>query len=219
MFKTTICVIVLAAIFAFAGVQPLAGYKDSVVNWFAEIDITSSSVANDQTEYAEVKPTQNDNNHVIMPNTKNVDNDIYDSNRLSLIEREVVSLVNDMRANRDSPTLVWDNELYSYSKSHSEEMAKRRQLFHTPEGMPYAENCWGGEGTTHWDAAAIVDGWMTSDFHRTWLLCPNVKHVAVGIATSDNGMYASWTFWVGETNYYTDWWYCNGSGKPPKWWY
>jgi hypothetical protein len=60
---------------------------------------------------------------------------------------------------------------------------------------------------------------MNSDFHRTWLLCPNLKHIAVGIVISDTGMYASWTFWVSETNYYTDWWYSNGTNKPPSWWY
>jgi len=137
--------------------------------------------------------------------------------RVELMERQVVDLVNDIRVGRGSNSLIRDDELYTYSKEHSESMASRQELFHTPMDRPYAENAWGGEGSTSWTASDIVETWMSSPPHRTWLLCPHLKHIAVGIATSDSGMYASWTFWRSET-WDADWWYVNGA-SPPDWWY
>jgi uncharacterized protein YkwD len=137
--------------------------------------------------------------------------------KLETLGHEVVDLVNAIRAERGTSPLTWDDELYQYSKSHSEDMASQERLFHTPMGESYAENAWGGEGSTSWTASDIVESWMSSQYHRTWLLCPHLQHVAVGIATSDDGMYASWTFWVNET-YDSDWWYQYGS-TPPDWWY
>lgn len=137
--------------------------------------------------------------------------------RVELMERQVVDLVNDIRVSRGSNSLVWDSELYTYSKQHSEDMANQKRLFHTSMYEPYAENAWGGEGSTSWTATDIVDSWMSSQKHRTWLLCPHLKHIAVGIAISNSGMYASWTFWRSETQY-ADWWYVDGT-SPPSWWY
>jgi len=210
--KTVITLVVISLILAFAGVQPISDYKDSVVNWFTGINITP-------TDYANTKTVQDDKNQTTSSSADNTDNELDNASKSVQIEHEVVNLVNNTRASRGTPTLVWDDKLYIYSKSHSKDMAEKKQLFHTAQGSSYAENCWGGEGSTHWDANTIVESWMNSDLHRTWLLCPNLKHVAVGVAISDTGMYASWTFWVNETNYYTDWWYCNGSNEPPEWWY
>lgn len=219
---TALVLIAMAVIMTFAGVQPLSGYKDIVISnvnkYFKEQEQLAEQRAIEQQQLAEQTDMNNTNQNPSFENDA-INNVINNIDRLSKIEHEVVDLVNDIRASRDIPALAWDDSLYIYSKAHSGEMADKKQLFHTAEGMPYAENCWGGEGSTQWDARDIVDGWMNSSKHRTWLLCPNLKHVAVGIALSNNGMYASWTFWVNETDYYTDWWYCNGSDKPPDWWY
>lgn len=219
---TTLVLIAMAIIMTFAGVQPLSGYKDTAISnintYFEEQKQLGEQRAIEQQQLAEQREASDFSQTNPFENN-NISNEINNIERLSKIEYEVVDLVNGIRASRDTPILIWDDNLYVYSKAHSEEMSDREQLFHTAEGMSYAENCWGGEGSTHWDATNIVDGWMSSPKHRTWLLCPNLKHVAVGVALSDNGMYASWTFWVSETNYYTDWWYCNGSDKPPDWWY
>jgi S1-C subfamily serine protease len=131
------------------------------------------------------------------------------------MEREVLTLVNAERSSRNIASLAWDNELHRIASEHSQEMATRGELFHSSKDKPYAENCWGGSG--YWDASTIVDSWLGSDKHRTWLLCPNLKHIGIGIAISDNGMYASWTFWRSETAY-SDWWYVDGT-SPPNWWY
>lgn len=143
---------------------------------------------------------------------------VVDEGEITAREHEVVDLVNALRAARGSEPLIWDDILYGYSKSHSEDMAKQGQLFHTPIGAPYGENAWGGESSgDDWSAKEIVDGWMTSPAHRTWLLCPHLKHIAVGIAKSDDGIYASWTFWIDETQE-NDWWYQYNLPQP-GWWY
>ena len=138
--------------------------------------------------------------------------------RILLIGKQVVAIVNKIRAERGSGELVWDNTLYQYSIAHSKKMAERHELFHTQVGMAWAENAWGGEGSQSWGAEIIVNSWMNSPKHRTWLLSPNLKRIAVGIAYSNNGMYASWTFWRSETRH-SDWWYQYTPNKPPEWWY
>jgi S1-C subfamily serine protease len=137
--------------------------------------------------------------------------------KIEAMELEVLTLVNSERSARSIAPLAWDDTLHEIAREHSMEMARRGELFHSSMYEPYAENCWGGEGSTFWGAKDIVEGWMTSPKHRTWLLCPHLRHIAVGIVISNNGMYASWTFWRSETSY-SDWWYDDG-GEPPDWWY
>jgi len=137
--------------------------------------------------------------------------------KIEAMELEVLALVNSERSLRGTAPLAWDDELHEIAREHSMEMAGRGELFHSSMYEPYAENCWGGEGSTSWGAQDIVEGWMTSPKHKTWLLCPHLIHIGVGIVIVDNGMYASWTFWRSETDY-SDWWYANG-GEPPEWWY
>lgn len=139
---------------------------------------------------------------------------------IEALEHEVLALVNSERLSRESVLLVWDEDLHEIAREHSEEMARRGELFHSSMYEPYAENCWGGgPGSLYYNTASdIVSSWMGSPPHRTWLLCPHLKHIGVGIAISNNGMYASWTFWRSETSY-SDWWYSNDSDSPPDWWY
>jgi S1-C subfamily serine protease len=139
---------------------------------------------------------------------------------IEALEREVLALVNSERASREAGLLVWDEDLHEIASEHSREMARRGELFHSSMYEPYAENCWGGgPGSLYYNKASdIVSSWMGSSPHRTWLLCPHLRHIGVGIAVSDDGMYASWTFWRSETSD-SDWWYSNGSSSPPDWWY
>jgi len=138
---------------------------------------------------------------------------------IEALEHEVVALANLERSAREIALLIWDDELGRIAREHSQEMAKRGELFHSSMDKPYAENCWGGSpGSFHYFGASdIVNTWMESPKHRTWLLCPHLKHIGIGIAVSDGAMYASWTFWRSETSY-SDWWYDDG-GEPPEWWY
>jgi len=97
---------------------------------------------------------------------------------------------------------VWDEELYKLSKSHTEEMANRGELFHTPMNASYGENCWGGKGYYSYSgrelARVIVDSWMTSPLHRDWLLHKPIRTSVVSIVLKPDGQYASWTFWTNE---------------------
>ena len=140
------------------------------------------------------------------------------ANRELKIGLQVLENVNAIRMKRGSPKLQWDDTLYAYSLGHAKDMAYQRRLFHTSMNESYAENVWGGQGSRSWTAKTIVNGWMNSKMHRTWLLCPNLRHVAVGIAYSPNGMYAAWTFWRSETQS-SDWWYVYTPDTPPSWWY
>ncbi len=132
------------------------------------------------------------------------------------MERQVVASANAERQARGAAALVWDEELAAIALAHAEAMASRGEMFHSSVDRPYAENCWMGSATYH-DAETIVQSWMASDHHRTWLLCPSLKHVGVGISRNGASMYAAWTFWRAETAS-SDWWYQYGTAKP-NWWY
>jgi uncharacterized protein YkwD len=207
---TTFSVIVILLIITFAGVQPLASYKDHLIDniktAYAEWSAERERAAAEQAAEEEAEKA----NEALEEAEKENEN-------IEELEHSVVEQVNAIRTERGISPLIWDDELYIYSKHHSEDMASQKMLFHTPMEALYAENAWGGEGSTSWTASDIVESWMSSPYHRTWLLCPHLKHIAVGIAISDTGMYASWTFWRSETQY-SDWWYANGT-SPPSWWY
>jgi uncharacterized protein YkwD len=122
----------------------------------------------------------------------------------SIVEAEgqAFELINAQREKNGTPATVWDDGLYTLSKAHTEEMAMKGELFHSPESAPYAENCWGGHGYQGYSAEelakVIVESWMSSPLHRAWLLHTPLRHVAVSIVIDDGGQYASWTFWKDE---------------------
>jgi uncharacterized protein YkwD len=207
---TTFSVIVILLILTFAGVQPLAGYKD---NFIESCKTAQAERAAERERVAAERAAEEEAEKA----KETLEKAEQERKSIEELEHSVVDQVNAIRTQRGSSPLIWDNELYIYSKQHSEDMASQKRLFHTPVGAPYAENAWGGEGSTSWTASDIVESWMSSDFHRTWLLCPHLQHIAVGIAISDTGMYASWIFWVGETQQ-SDWCYQYGT-SPPDWWY
>lgn len=135
------------------------------------------------------------------------------ANPIEQLEREVVRLVNEIRLERGTDALQWDDRLHNLARMHSQDMAIRGYLFHSPADAEYAENAWYGPGLI-WEASDIAKTWLESEYHKTWLLCPNLEHIAVGIYTKNTAMYASWTFWQRETKWY-DWWYPDG--EPPDW--
>lgn len=216
MIKTAIAVIFLLAIFAFAGVQPVASYKDQAIgkitNYINEQEIKAEEDAAQKRIEEEERLSK-----LGITNPKELVEELANNKELR-IGLEVIELVNVIRRERGTGELVWDDKLYEYSLAHSRDMAREKRLFHTDMYLPYAENAWGGEGSSSWGAETIVESWMNSRMHRTWLLCPNLKNVAVGVASSSNGMYASWTFWKNET-IDSDWWYQYSPNNPPAWWY
>jgi len=120
---------------------------------------------------------------------------------LLALEKEPFRLVNAERENAGVPPTEWDDELYKLSKAHTEEMADRGELFHTPMGASYGENAWGAPwgGISRQNLAqTIVDSWMSSPLHRAWILHAPLKTSVVSIVDDNRGQYASWTFWTGE---------------------
>ena len=132
------------------------------------------------------------------------------------IEEQVVKFANEERQVRGTPMLAWDEDLARIASSHATEMASRGEMFHSSMYEAYAENCWMGSAG-YFTAKDICQSWMQSEKHRTWLLCPGLEHVGIGIAVKDGMMFASWTFWRNETRH-SDWWYVDG-GTKPEWWY
>jgi len=196
--KTTLVILAIVVICTFAGVQPLATYKD---NLFASWQL-SPPPPPPPLPSGEPVPKEEP---IPAP-----------SSAILELEGEVLLLVNLIRADRGTNTLIWDDKLYKYSKTHSENMALEEKMFHSDMNLSYAENAWYGAGT-RWGASDIVGSWLSSERHRTWLLCPHLSHIAVGIAVSESeDTYASWTFWRRETRE-SDWWYVKGISPPDYW--
>lgn len=210
LMKTTSVVLAIAVICTFAGIEPMSTFKDNLFTSWEARQTEWKEAAEKAQQEKEIKETQEQAE-------KEATAQIEQQSSVKELEKEVVLLVNLIRTDRGSAMLIWDNQLYEYSKSHSENMASKGEMFHSNMNLPYGENAWQGTGTA-WDGWDIVESWLGSDAHRTWLLCPHLKHIAVGIAISNNGdMYASWTFWRNETRE-SDWWYANGT-PPPDWWH
>lgn len=118
------------------------------------------------------------------------------------VERTAFNLVNMERKNAGLPATVWDDGLYRQSLAHTQEMARRGTLFHTPVGASYGENAWGGEGYYRYSspelASTIVNSWMSSPLHRAWILHASLRTSVVSIVSTPSGQYASWTFLTGE---------------------
>ena len=223
---TIVCLICLFLITAFAGCEPMATYKDEAINKattiYNEQKVNAETkIAQYQAEQEQRKITKENAERERLSNLgmDNVDVVVkeIDQNKELRIGIEVLEMVNAIREERGSSKLLWDDKLYEYSLAHSKDMVSAGRMFHTDMYKAWAENAWWGGGSS-WNAKDIVDSWMGSPKHRTWLLCPNLKHVAVGIAYSSNGMYASWTFWRNETTQ-SDWWYQYTPDNPPEWWY
>jgi len=213
---TVISLICLFVVFAFAGVQPFSDYKDEVARKVTNVISTQREEAERRSAEAKAKEIDRLRNLGVSDPSSVVEE--LSTNRELKIGLEVLETVNAIRKERGSSELQWDDKLYEYSIAHAKDMAAQKRLFHTSMYEPFAENAWGGEGSKSWTAQTIVDSWMNSRMHRTWLLCPNLRHVAVGVAYSTNGMYAAWTFWRSETSY-SDWWYQYTPDNPPEWWY
>lgn len=122
------------------------------------------------------------------------------ANTDTLMEDEVVHLVNVQRVKAGCDPLTVDDRLAKAAEEHSTDMAERNYFDHTtPEGLTFrdrilhagyanpqtAENLARGQR----DAEQVMDSWMDSPGHRANIL--NCDLTRVGVGLDENGMY--WT--------------------------
>jgi len=185
----------IALVCAFAGIEPLTFYKDRTVSFVAGSWQTIMAHSQPPTP-APTEPTPAPVKPVPTPVPQPVEPSLLE------LEEETFRLINVERNRAGVPSTKWDAELYKLSKAHTQEMANRGEMFHTPMGAPYGENCWGGKGYYHYNKqelpAAIVDNWMSSPLHRAWLLHRPLRTSVVSIVETPDSQFASWTFWMAE---------------------
>lgn len=115
-------------------------------------------------------------------------------------EVEVFNAVNELRTKNGLTPLIWSNSLAAVARAHSYDMASLGYFAHnsldgrTPAeriknaGISYrrmAENIAAGQDT----AAAVFESWMESEGHKQNMLDPELTHLGVGLAASDNSQY------------------------------
>ncbi|HVG30002.1 MAG TPA: CAP domain-containing protein [Pyrinomonadaceae bacterium] len=117
-------------------------------------------------------------------------------------ERRAFDLVNRERAARGQEQLVWDDELASMARQHSDNMARQNFFSHTDrtgrDTAARAAEC----GVCGWRALAeniaynqgfddpvafAVERWMNSAKHRDNILRAGFTHAGLGIAKSADG--------------------------------
>ena len=117
-------------------------------------------------------------------------------------ERRAFDLVNRERAARGEARLVWDDELASMARRHSENMARQGFFSHTDQAgrntaaraadcgvcgwRALAENIAYNQGYDD-PAAFAVERWMISVKHRENILRAGFTHAGLGIAKASDG--------------------------------
>lgn len=109
----------------------------------------------------------------------------------SAYEREVISLVNEIRVQNGLGRLTYDWELSRVARYKSQDMKDNNYFSHTSPvyGSPFkmmkdfgisyrsaGENIAKGYATPR----AVVDAWMNSEGHRANILNPSFTHIGVG---------------------------------------
>jgi uncharacterized protein YkwD len=207
---TVFSLICLFVIFAFAGVNPFSDYKTSLITRYTAWteDMERSRLEKEAAEKAkEQEKIQEAIAMMPIPvkeaPTKSQTESAPTTTQALLIEeaeQEAFKLINTVREEAGIPATKWDDELYKFSKQHTQDMANSGELFHTPVGSTHGENVWGGTGYYHYRydelAKVIVGSWMSSPLHEAWLLHAPIKESVVSIVVTPDGQYASWSFWI-----------------------
>lgn len=191
----------VALVGTFAGVQPMSMYKNNLVDrWESYRAAQEAEEAEKVAEAIAMTPVLI-KEAPTKAETKSGPT-VTQTLKVEEAEREAFELINAVREEAGVPPTKWSDELYELSKKHTQEMADRGELFHTPVGAEHGENAWGGMGYYHYRyeelAKVIVGSWMSSPLHKAWLLHAPIKESVVSIVVSPDGQYASWSFWTGN---------------------
>jgi uncharacterized protein YkwD len=117
-------------------------------------------------------------------------------------ERRAFDLINRERASRGEASLVWDDELASMARQHSENMARDNFLSHTDRAGRDTPARAAACGVCGWRALAeniaynqgfddpvafAVERWMDSAKHRDNILRAGFTHAGLGMAKAADG--------------------------------
>jgi len=200
----------LFVIFAFAGVKPFSDYKTTLITRYTTWTEEMERSRLEQEAATKVEEQEKIQEAIAMtpipvkeaPTKSQAASGLTTTQALKIeeAEQEAFRLINTIREEAGIPATKWDDELYELSKQHTQDMANREELFHTPVGSSHGENAWGGTGYYHYRydelAKVIVGSWMSSPLHEAWLLHAPIKESVVSIVVTPDGQYASWSFWM-----------------------
>lgn len=114
------------------------------------------------------------------------------------MEKEVLALVNSVRAENGLNALSWAEDVANVARAHSSDMINRSFFSHTnPDGLSSfdrlrnsgisygtaAENIAYGQRS----ASEVMNSWMNSSGHRANILNKNVTEIGVGAIKNKNG--------------------------------
>ncbi|MFC2072853.1 CAP domain-containing protein [Chloroflexota bacterium] len=200
----------LFVIFAFAGVRPFSDYKATLITRYTTWTEEMERSRLEQEAATKVEEQEKIQEAIAMtpisikeaPTESQAASGLTTTQSLKIeeAEQEAFRLINTIREEAGIPATKWDDELYKLSKQHTQDMANKGELFHTPVGSSHGENAWGGTGYYHYRydelAKVIVGSWMSSPLHEAWLLHAPIKESVVSIVVTPDGQYASWSFWM-----------------------
>jgi len=207
---TVFSLICLSIIFAFAGVSPFTDYKNSFITRYTTWTEERERARLEEEAVAKAEEQKKIQEAIAMmpipvkeaPTRSETASGLTTTQALDIeeAEQEAFTLINAIRVEAGLPATKWNDELYKLSKQHTQDMADRGELFHTPLGSSHGENAWGGYGYYHYRydelAKVIVSSWMSSPLHKAWLLHAPIKESVVSIVVNPDGQYASWSFWM-----------------------
>ena len=207
---TVFSLICLFVIFAFAGVKPFTDYKTSLVTRYTAWTENMERSRLEKEAAIKAEEQEKIREAIAMmpipvkeaPTKSQTASGLTTTQALKIeeAEQEAFRLINTIREEAGIPATKWSDELYKLSKQHTQDMANRGELFHTPVGSSHGENAWGGKGYYHYRydelAKVIVSSWMSSPLHKAWLLHAPIKESVVSIVVTTDGQYASWSFWM-----------------------
>lgn len=113
-------------------------------------------------------------------------------------ERKLASKINDARRSRGLSGLRLDPQLSKVSRTHSAEMAQKRDLYHTPHSVL-------GSRVTRWvslgENVAKTGTWfrafrrmMESPYHRANIMAADYVHVGTGTVKKHGSVWTTITF-------------------------
>jgi uncharacterized protein YkwD len=113
-------------------------------------------------------------------------------------EAEVVTIVNQKRAEADCPPVTVDDRLTAAARAHSADMAARDYFSHTtPEGVDFATRItaagyrWSGAGENiakgQRTPQEVMTSWMNSEGHKANILNCGYRNLGVGVAADSSG--------------------------------